>query len=741
MIQRSLILQGTAAIKRIEAEEIEVDRLVILKSQIGGGGGGGGGAVSLSNITDWPSNVSAAEVNYLDGAYSNIQSQLNGKQASGNYLTSIPSNTDAARIADGSVSNTKFQHLNGVTSGIQSQLDGIQSQLAGKQASGNYLTSVPSNTDAARIADGSVSNTKFQHLNGVTSGIQSQLDGIQSQLAGKQASGNYISSPTTTASGFLRRNATNTGWEVGHLQLATGEEDLIQWLTTSGSGLLLLYNANVEWNLLFEINSKVIISGVNTSIGGIPATDVNGEKRVSSFYSDQGAFRGFYVLVASNATSSSVGSFSPYATLKYGVAPITVTVNSASGGGNLTINSSALTYTPPSLSAYLTAVPFNTDAALIADGSVSNSKFQHLNGVTSGIQSQLDGIQSELDGKQASGNYLTSVPFNTDAALIADGSVSNSKFQHLNGVTSGIQSQLDGIQSELDGKQASGNYLTSVPFNTDAALIADGSVSNSKFQHLNGVTSGIQSQLDGIQSELDGKQASGNYLTSVPDLSNTYLSLSSGGTVSGNTTFTGTLTGTASGNLTETQGDDRYLPLPSGTPSANEVVQWSGSAWVFNTISQPFFQMVNLETSLVNYGDSNPQTDDVPTSADDWRKYLNWDTSTYLTNDSSNFSVNQQRIKVKSAGYYRVTCLFFFYSVDTRVTVGSRVGKNSTMEGPIANNSYIRNATGHNSSSTHLSHILSCSLNDEISVHTARFGASGTAKTPAGYSQFRVEKI
>ena len=582
MIQRSLILQGTAAIKRIEAEEIEVDRLVILKSQIGGGGGGGGGAVSLSNITDWPSNVSAAEVNYLDGAYSNIQSQLNGKQASGNYLTSIPSNTDAARIADGSVSNTKFQHLNGVTSGILSQLDCIQSQLAWKQASGNY-----------------------------------------------------ISSPTTTASGFLRRNATNTGWEVGHLQLATGEEDLIQWLTTSGSGLLLLYNANVEWNLLFEINSKVIISGVNTSIGGIPATDVNGEKRVSSFYSDQGAFRGFYVLVASNATSSSVGSFSPYATLKYGVAPITVTVNSASGGGNLTINSSALTYTPPSLSAYLTAVPFNTDAALIADGSVSNSKFQHLNGVTSGIQSQLDGIQSELDGKQASGNYLTS----------------------------------------------------------------------------------------------------------VPDLSNTYLSLSSGGTVSGNTTFTGTLTGTASGNLTETQGDDRYLPLPSGTPSANEVVQWSGSAWVFNTISQPFFQMVNLETSLVNYGDSNPQTDDVPTSADDWRKYLNWDTSTYLTNDSSNFSVNQQRIKVKSAGYYRVTCLFFFYSVDTRVTVGSRVGKNSTMEGPIANNSYIRNATGHNSSSTHLSHILSCSLNDEISVHTARFGASGTAKTPAGYSQFRVEKI
>ena len=56
--------------------------------------------------------------------------------AAGNYLTPVPSNTDATRIADGTVSNAEFQYLNGVTSAIQTQLDG-------KQPTGSYLTSVP----------------------------------------------------------------------------------------------------------------------------------------------------------------------------------------------------------------------------------------------------------------------------------------------------------------------------------------------------------------------------------------------------------------------------------------------------------------------------------------------------------------------------------------------------------------------------------------------------------------------
>lgn len=49
---------------------------------------------------------------------------------------------DASKIADGSVSNTEFQHLNGVTSAIQTQLDG-------KQASDSELTAIAGLTSAA----------------------------------------------------------------------------------------------------------------------------------------------------------------------------------------------------------------------------------------------------------------------------------------------------------------------------------------------------------------------------------------------------------------------------------------------------------------------------------------------------------------------------------------------------------------------------------------------------------------
>eukprot|EP00966_Prymnesium_polylepis_P113428 2622778-Prymnesium_polylepis.1 len=53
---------------------------------------------------------------------------------------------DAASIADGSVENTEFQYLNGVTSAIQTQLDN-------KQAIGSYLTQTSGDIDTVTIAN------------------------------------------------------------------------------------------------------------------------------------------------------------------------------------------------------------------------------------------------------------------------------------------------------------------------------------------------------------------------------------------------------------------------------------------------------------------------------------------------------------------------------------------------------------------------------------------------------------
>ncbi|PKL79630.1 MAG: hypothetical protein CVV25_07110 [Ignavibacteriae bacterium HGW-Ignavibacteriae-4] len=110
----------------------------------------------------------------LSGSLSSLSTKAveNTTSAGNSVVTSINTSAggvDAAKIADGSVSDTEFQHLDGVTSDIQTQIDGKQATITG-------------NLDAALIADGSVSNTEFQYLDGVYSDIQSQLDQKQQNL-------------------------------------------------------------------------------------------------------------------------------------------------------------------------------------------------------------------------------------------------------------------------------------------------------------------------------------------------------------------------------------------------------------------------------------------------------------------------------------------------------------------------------------------------------------------------------
>jgi hypothetical protein len=251
-----------------------------------------------------------------------------------NYLTSVPTNTDSANIADGSVSNTEFQHLNGVTSSIQTQLDSkspsssptftgtvqiggiadVETTIAANTAKAgcpawvptndpNYLTVVPSHTDSAKIGDGSVSNTKFQYLNGVTSNIQTQLNGSQTQLT--------INNTISSVFG-------GTNYLFGGLHLNGGTLSYI----------------------------PQPIAGIYAPLVSPTFTGTVAIGNVSNVES------------AINANTSKVSS------------PSWVPANDPS---------------------YLTSVPNNTDATKVANGTVSNTEFQYLNGVTSTIQTQLNG--------------------------------------------------------------------------------------------------------------------------------------------------------------------------------------------------------------------------------------------------------------------------------------------------------------------------------------------------------------
>jgi len=165
---------------------------------------------------------------------------------------------DASKIADGSVSNAEFQRLDGVTSDIQTQLDG-------KQASGSYITASSTDTltnktidadgtgnsitniedanikasaaiDASKIADGSVSNAEFQRLDGVTSDIQTQLDakGVGDITAVNTAANSGLAGGATSGDASLTVDPSNLTDGTG-ITVDTSNDFLIMEDVTDGT--------------------------------------------------------------------------------------------------------------------------------------------------------------------------------------------------------------------------------------------------------------------------------------------------------------------------------------------------------------------------------------------------------------------------------------------------------------------------------------------------------------------------
>lgn len=105
----------------------------------------------------------------------------------------------------------------------------VQSTTAGYLANGtdgvvtygNILAAgdLPTAIDAAKIADGTVSNTEFQYLNGVTSAIQTQFNAVataasQAEQEGMTEAAKYVSPATqhhhpTSAKAWCRFRGTN----------------------------------------------------------------------------------------------------------------------------------------------------------------------------------------------------------------------------------------------------------------------------------------------------------------------------------------------------------------------------------------------------------------------------------------------------------------------------------------------------------------------------------------------------
>jgi len=168
------------------------------------------------------------------------------------------------------------------------------------------------------------------------------------------------------------------------------------------------------------------------------------------------------------------------------------------------------------------SIPTGIAATKIANGTISDTEFQYLNGVSSAIQTQLDAKQATITG---SATTIDTESLTADRAVISNGSqkiavsdVTSTELGYLDGVTSAVQTQIDSKQATLTGGAST---IASSNLTASRALQSNGSgkvevsdVTTTELGYLDGVSSAIQTQLD-------AKQASDAQLTDVAGLTPT----------------------------------------------------------------------------------------------------------------------------------------------------------------------------------------------------------------------------
>ena len=233
---------------------------------------GASGEVNATTLQIGGTSISAtaAELNYVDGVTSNVQTQLDAKQATvTGAATTVTSNDLTAsravisnasgKVAVSDVTSTELGYLDGVTSNVQTQLDGKATTAQGALADSavQNLSDLSITASAAELnkLDGAtvtvteinkldgytgtyadlnyakdlnatgVTATEFDYLDGVTSNIQTQLDAKQATVTGGASS---IASSNLTATRALVSDGSGkvavsavTSTELGYLDGVT----------------------------------------------------------------------------------------------------------------------------------------------------------------------------------------------------------------------------------------------------------------------------------------------------------------------------------------------------------------------------------------------------------------------------------------------------------------------------------------------------------------------------------------
>ena len=263
----------------------------------------------------------------------------NGNGVSGNPTLSLPTGINVTKLADGSVDNTEFQYLNGVTSSIQTQLDG-------KLVSAGDLSPIFTTTE-------SVGNISFTLQNVASANF---LRGPASGSAGPWVAGGILGTDLTGA-------------------LEAGSNITITQAAAPGSRLIISSSGSSGYSTIQEEGSNLTQrTTLNFVGGGITAADDSGNSRTN---------------VTLDSTLNSLAAYNTNGIITQTAAD-TFTGRTITGTANeITVTNGDGVSGNPTLS-----LASGINATKIADGSVTSAEFQYLGGVTSDVQTQLNNKQT-----------------------------------------------------------------------------------------------------------------------------------------------------------------------------------------------------------------------------------------------------------------------------------------------------------------------------------------------------------
>jgi hypothetical protein len=179
-----------------------------------------GAAIDASKIHD--GSVSNTEFGYLDGVSGNLQVQINSKTADASFTAHTGASSGVHGVVGTVVGTSDSQALTNKT------IDADSNTITNIE---NADIKVGAAIDATKIADGSVTSTEFQYLANVSGDLQTQLNS-------KQTTGNYITALTgdVTATGPGSVSGTISANAVTNSKLAQVATQTFKGRTTASTG-------------------------------------------------------------------------------------------------------------------------------------------------------------------------------------------------------------------------------------------------------------------------------------------------------------------------------------------------------------------------------------------------------------------------------------------------------------------------------------------------------------------------